>query len=298
MVFSQIQSARRGVKKNDEYPGVLGDGFGNVHAGDGQYWVRFPAGANPDGQTMLSAPRAIRYDAESPIIGRDNADVLVQRDSYDGVEKISRMEPTYTNRVGIDSKILNFAEPSTKWVDVRNFIRLLSRPTGSGFATSGNVTIREDPFHVNDFNEFSSFTGTLPDDQLDIVTDFPTTAGNHRVVIIFFDRLANAPVAYGSTEQSLSIDIDTTDYDECFDQLLHNEFTPLVAIGLADAQTTTSAVDVIEDLRTWLPTPRIYGFPNPIPANKAIFLRATHQQLVSDMTVLGDLTIEGELTVI
>jgi len=290
MLNSQIQSARQNVKRNAEYPGVLGDGNGNPYARRSRYWVRFPLGTDSNGQIVYSAPRAVRYSGESQLLAREGTEVLVRVDPYDGVETITRHVPDYADRADFDSRVLNTSEPITHWWDAKNFIRLLTRPVGGGTA---QVTIRENPFHVDDFMDISSFGGTPPDDQLNLAGSIPSS-GNHAIAVIFFDWIANAPVAKISTAQGLGTAFDVTDYQECVAQLPHNEHTLLAAIELADGATTLSQLDMVEELRTWLPTPRVYGMPNPIPEGKSFIIRETHQQIVFNPVIEGNLTIEGE----
>lgn len=294
MFQAQIQRARQSVQQNREYPGVLGDGSGNPYAGRSRYWVRFPAGVDADGITIYSAPRAVRYDGSSAFIAREGTEVLVWRDPYDGVESISRGMPDYADRAGFDARILNPSETISKWWDVRNFIRLLCRPVGNG---STQITIRENPFHVDDYGDNASFAGTLPADQPDLSAYIPA-ADTHCLCVIFFNFLENEPLVTVSTAQALDSALDNTDYLECVAQLPHHEFYPLVSLELADAQTALTMEDVIEDLRTWLPTPRVYGFPNPVVDGKSFIIRSTHQEIVYDLTVVGNLTVEGELTVL
>lgn len=298
MFNAQLTQARQNVLRYKEREGVLGDGNGNPYApGKSRYWVRFPAGVDVDGNSTYTAPRAIRYSGEGDFLAREGVEVLVRIDPHDEVETITRVVPDYPERAGFDGRILNASDTINKWVDVKNFIRLLCRPTGSGLSTATKVTIRENPFHVDMFGDFSSYYGTLPDDQPDLTSYIPS-ADNHCLIVVFFDFLANEPFVTASTAQALTSALDTTDYSECFAQQPHNECIPLVSLELADAQATVSNEDVIEDLRTWLPTPLIYGFPNPIPEGKAILIRGTHQMITYNQTVEGGLTIEGGMLVL
>lgn len=298
MFNAQLTQARQNVLRYKEYEGVLGDGSGNPYApGKSRYWVRFPSGVDPDGNSTYTAPRAIRYSGEGNFLAREGVEVLVHIDEHDEVETITRIAPDYPERAGFDGRILNASDTINKWVDVKNFIRLLCRPVGSGLSTSSKVTIRENPFHVDMFGDFSSYYGTLPDDQLSLSAYIPS-ADEHCLIVVFFDFLLNEPFVTASTAQALTDELDTTDYSECFAQQPHNECLPLLSLELADAQTSVSNDDVIEDLRTWLPTPLVYGFPNPIPSDKALLIRETHQMITYNLTIEGTLTIEGSMTVL
>ena len=289
MASPLMQSTRQKILRGLEYPGVLGNGSQNPYASLGRYWVRFPTGVDGDGLIKYTEARPIRYAGEGTLIAREGSEVLVRIDPYDGIETITRAVPDYPERSKFDSRLLNASDAITKWWDVKNFIRLISRPVGNNTA---QVTIRENPFHVDDFLDWSTFAGTVPSLQTDLLSSIPI-AGEQAMAIVFFDFLNNIPVVKISTAQSMATDFDSTDIDECFEQLDHNEFIPLVSIRLANAATSLSMIDVIEDLRTWIPTPRIYGFPNPIPEGKAIYLRSTHQEYTPVLSVDGLITIAG-----
>lgn len=296
---SALQRGRQDAHKHEEYPGVVGDDNGNPYGPRSTYWVRFPLGTDTNGDITYSEARPVRYDGTSGVIAKGGIEVMVRRDPYDDVETITRVVPDYWSRSGIDSRIVNQAEPFSQFTDARNFIRLLCRPVGS---TSGSpstkVTVREDPFFVDWFGDWSTYAGTIAAaDKIDLDSYIPA-ADEHRLIVIFFDRLINAPLVTASTAKALSTDIDSTDYDEAFAALPHNEYTALVALELADDQPGIDVNNVLEDLRTWLPAPPMMGFPNPIPADKAYLLRETHQMLMFNLVVEGTLTLEGSLTVL
>lgn len=289
---ARLQDTRQRVKKYDEYTGVLGDGTsGNPKAGKSRYWVRFPQGVDETGQVIYTPARAIRYAGEASLPARSGVEVLVRVDPYDEKETITRMVPDWPERVGFDAAVLNSGDPISRWFDVRNFIRLVSRPVGQN---TTNVTVRENPFHVDDFMDISTFKATVGDEQLTLGDLFPAS-GSKRLACIFFDFLTNEPFVTASTAQDVDVDFDLTDYEECFAQIPHNEVISLASCQLIGSKSTLVWSDLIEDLRTWLPTPRVYGWPNPIPDGKSIIVRSTHQMTVFEMTVEGELTVEGEV---
>jgi len=290
-----LQAARQNVKRHLEYPGVLGSGSGNPYAGRSKYWVRFPIGTDENGYTVYTPARPVRYAGESAIIAREGIEVLVHVDPYDGVETIPRIIPDYPGRADFDSRIMNTSDPITQWTDARKLIRLLARASGGETA---QVTIQANPFHVDDFGERSTYSGTLPDDQLDLTGIIPAV-GYHALAVVFFDLLNNEPLVKVSTTQALETALDSTDYDECFTQLPHHEFIPLKSFDIGNGQTAISMLDEVEDLRTWLPTPRIYGFPTPVPEGKSILIRSTHTVThAGNLEVLGNLIVEGNLFVL
>lgn len=290
-----VTQLRQAVKRHGEYPGVLGDGTGNPYAGRSLYWVRFPIGTDENGLTVYTPARPVRYSGEASIIAREGVEVLVRVDPYDFAETITRGVPDYSLRANFDSRILNSSDPITKWSDVPQFIRLLARPVGGETA---QITVQSNPFHLDDFGEPSTFSGTMPDDQIDLDSlGLIPAVGYHCLAVIFFDFVANGPVVKVSTTQSLGDALDITDYNECAAQMPHNEWLPLVSLDIGNGVATVSSLNIVEDLRTWLPTPRVYGFPGPIPAGKAILIRETHQEHVTRITVQGKLIIQGKLVV-
>lgn len=218
---------------------------------------------------------------------------------YDDELSIERVKPDWFQRANIDSRTFNQAEPYDHFVYLKNVVTEMTRPVGSvNGATSTLITIRENPFKIDDYLDWGTFAGTTrAADKPDLASYIPA-ADYHRLVVIFWDEWLEVPLITASTSQLLTSALDSTDYDECFAQLLHNEYKPLLSLKLADAQTSIDINDVVEDLRQFVNTPKIYGVPNPIPSDKAIVLRSTHQLTAFDLTIEGELTIEGDLLIL
>jgi hypothetical protein len=293
-----LQREKQAARRHDEYPGVTGDDNGNIYAAASRYYVRFPQGTDANGLTVYGAPRPVRYDGTGGIIAHADVEVLVRKDPYDGIETITRVVPDWWQRVNIDSRVTNPGEPVSKWWDSPNFIRWLNRPTGSSSGSAATkVTTRENPFYWNDAQDWAIFSGTMPADQLDLDSFIPAT-DTHRLVITYFDVLAGSVAAVGSTAQALTSALDLSDYLECRALLPHNECVPLTAYKLADDQSAIDKNAVYEELRSWIALPAVLGFPNPIASGTNWLLRDTHQQLCFNLTIEGQLTVEGSLTVI
>jgi hypothetical protein len=281
--------------------GILGDDTGStVYAGKSRYYVRFPAGTDSNGDTIYTTALPIRYAASSGILEKVGVKVLVQID-YDGHESIMRMAADWFVDNDIDSRIANASSAYrvTGWVLLRNVVRMVTRAVGSAAGTASTLlTIRENPHFVDDALDWWSYTGTVNEaDKVDLAAYIPA-ADTHCIAIVWFDTYQQDYLVTASTAQALTSGFDSTDYDECYAQLLHNEYMPLVAYELSDAQTSVTDDNLLNDLRQFMNAPKVYGFPNPIPSDKSILIRSTHQEIVYDLTVAGSLTVEGDLLVL
>jgi len=278
---------------------ILGDGNSNVYAGKSHYWVRQPAQTDANGVVTYGEALKIRYAGASALPEIDGLDVLLFYD-HDNVLSIERVDAGWFTRNDIDSRAINSASPYDRFVLLHNVVREMTRPVGSSSGEDSTlITIRENPFKINDYLDWAIYGGTpRAADKPDLASYIPV-ADLQRLVIVWFDELTQEPKITASTPQALTTAIDSTDYDECFAQLPHNEYKPLLAVNLADAQTSIDANNVVEDLRQFVNTPRIYGFPNPIVSGQAIYIRDTQQQLVfGALTVIGTLTVEGRMKVL
>lgn len=289
------RARQRVIRRRRRQEAILGDGNGNVYAGKSRYYVRLAAQTDDTGNVTYGEPLPIRYAASSSVPPLEGVEVLIMVD-YDDQLSIERVKPDWFERANIDSRTFNQAEPYDRFVYLHNVVREMTRPVGSANgAESTLITIRENPFKINDFLDWAIYGGTTrAADKPDLASYIPA-AGYHRIVCVFFDEFLQEPFIVGSTAQLLTSALDSTDYDECFVQLLHNEYKPLLALKLADAQTAIDANDLVEDLRQHVNTPRVYGFPNPIPSGKGILIRSTHQEIVYDLTVQGDLIVQGDM---
>lgn len=294
------QKARQRILRRREFiEGVLGNNSGNVYAGAGRYWVRVAERTDENGNTTYGDALPIRYSGESGIIERPGIEVLMQYD-YDDVLTIRRVKPDYYDRAKLDSRVFNPLAVVQSWVYLGfQAVRLLTRPTGSDATqTSTLITIREHPFSVNDFLDWSIYKGTQrAAAKLDLASFIPA-AGLQNLVVIFFDDILQTWFVTASDDQALTVPLDDTDYDECFAQLEHNEYKPLAAFNLADGQTKIDINDLYGDLRQFVNVPKIYGEPNPLPSGKGMFLRSTHQLIMYDWAIEGEAIIEGDMVIL
>ena len=298
MTLLYQRSRQRVLRRRNYTEGVLGNGSGSVYAGKSRYWVRLASQTDDNGNVTYGTALPIRYAAASSIMPIEGVEVLLQVD-YDNELSIIRVKPDYFERADIDSRASNQAEPHDQFVYLKNVVRELTRPVGSASSTDSTlITIREDPFIVNDYLDWSIYAGTpRAADKPDLASYIPA-ADLQRLVCVFLDSFQNDYFITASTAQVLTVDIDSTDWDECFAQLKHNEYKPLLALKLSNAQTAITVNDIVEDLRQHVNTPQIIGFANPIVSGKAIYIRETHQEITANLVVEGCLTVEGTMIVL
>lgn len=297
---ARVNRLRTAIMRNKgELECILGNSAGQVYAGKSRYWVRYPTGVDESGVTKYSKALPIRYAGEGAIPERKNVEVLVRID-YDNVLSVYRVHPNYYDRANIDSRTYNPIARSSPFMRLKNVVRWLTRPPGSDAGTpSTKITRRENPVFVDNYLDLSSDPGTILAASKPDLASFVPDVGYHCVVCVFYDTLNQEHFAAASTAQLMTVALDSTDDDECFAQLEHNEYVPLLSLVLADAQGTIDINDYRHDLRQLVNAPRVYGVPNPIAADKAVIVRSTHQlNYHFDCTVLGTMTVLGTLNVI
>ena len=296
---ARLERMRREVRrKGGTLECVLGNGSGNVYADRSRYFVRYKAGVDESDRVIYSKPLPIRYNGAGAFPEAEGVEVLVQFD-YDDALSIFRVNPNWYDRVGLDSRPYNPNSRVNSWLQLKYVTRWATRMVGSDSgATSTLITRRENPFFVDDALDWYDDPGTiLAASKPDLASLIPA-AGYQCIVCMFWDSLAEEVLSVASTAQTVATDFDDTDWDECFAQLYHNEYVPLLALTLADNQSSIDINDYRKDLRQFINPPRIYGFPNPIAAGKAIIIRSTHQEITYDLTVIGDLTVAGDMVVL
>lgn len=286
---------QRVIRKTARLEAVLGNGSGSVYASKTRYWVRVAMRADSDGNMTYGQPLPMRYAPGYPIIEKEGVEVLLFYD-HDGELSIERMKTDYFDRADIDSRSFNSASPQDQWLYLRNVVRFLTRPVGSSATEDSTlITVRENPFFVDDVMDFYIYAGTTSAASKPDLASYIPAADYQRLICIFFDTKQQEPFVAGSTTQALTTAIDSTDLTECFAQLEHNEYIPLLSLVLSNNQSAIVIDNVKEDLRQFVNAPRVYGFPNPIASGQAILIRDTHQEMVYDLTVQGNLTIQGDL---
>ena len=298
MTLALQRPRQRILRRQRKLEGILGDGNGNVYASKSRYYVRLAAQTDATGNVTYGEALPIRYAAASSVPPLEGVEVLIAVD-YDDELSIERVKPDWFERANIDSRTFNQAEPYDRFVRLMNIITKMTRPVGSASSVDSTLlTIREDPFWVDDFLNWFIYAGTpRAADKPDLASYIPA-ADTHRLICVFFDTFQQDYFIAGSTAQALTTAIDSTDFDECFAQLEHNEYSPLLALKLANAQTAITINDMVEDLRQWLNAPKVYGNPNPLPADKGMILRSTHQLIVYNYAFEGEAIIEGDLVIL
>jgi hypothetical protein len=261
-----IQRIRQRVlREKSSRVGILGDDTETtVYAGKSRFYVRFPAGTDSNGNTIYTSAIPIRYNPSSSVIEEVGVKVVIKID-YDGLESIKEMAVDWFDDTSIDSRSFNPASPYrvAAWVLLRNVVRGVCRAVGSVAGVASTlVTIREIPYFVSNALDRWVYTGTVEEaDKVDLASYIPAV-DTHRRVNVYFDTYLQEPVVTASTAQALTSGLDTTDDDECWEQVPHNEHSPLVAFELADNQSSVTNDDLIEDLRQFLNPPPVLGLEN------------------------------------
>lgn len=291
---------QRVIRKTARLEAVLGNGNGSVYVSKkkSRFWVRVAMSTDSNGNMTYGQPLPMRYAPGWPIIEKEGVEVLLFYD-YDGELSIERMKTDYFDRADIDSRSFNSASPQDQWLYLRYVVRFLTRPVGaSATEDSTLITIRENPFFVDDVLGFYNYAGTTSAASKPDLASYIPAADYQRLICIFFDTYQQEPFVVGSTAQALTTAIDSTDYTECFAQLEHNEYIPLLSLVLSNNQSTITIDNVKEDLRQFVNAPRVYGFPNPITSGQAILIRGTHTEITANVVVEGRLTVEGVMIVL
>jgi len=291
--IAALQRIRRRVRHRRFNRGaVLGNDNNLIYAGLGKVWVRFRAGTDSNGNVTFAPPVKV-HRGGATFFEYAGAPVRVVYDENDELA-IKGIDNKEAESAGLDSGLLNYGSKTSRWLRLKNVVRLKCYPVGTADDPSTLVSVRS-LLYDNDYGDFIRIAATARQaDKIDLASYIPT-AGNHAVVCVFMRTVANTYQVVSSTVQAQSSDIDITDYQECFAQR-DAETVPIQAFILSDAQTSITMSDLGEDLRQFINMPRGLGFPNPVNTHQII--RAGQTLAVpGDVTVTADLTVQGELVV-
>lgn len=270
---------------------VIGDENGLKYAGRGKIWVRFRGGMNTDGNTTFEPAVKVNRGGAT-FFEHVGAPVWVHYDDGDELA-IKGVDNQEADAAELDTGILNYGSRSSRWIRLKNVVRLVARPVGTAANPSTLVSVRS-LIYDNDYGDLYRLEATgRQADKIDLASYIPT-AGNHAVVCIFLRTVANTFQVVSSTAQSIATDIDLTDYQECFAQR-DAETVPIQGFILGDAQTSITISDLGEDLRQFVNMPRSLGFPNPVDMQQIIRSGRT-EYVGGTLTITDTLTVEGTLT--
>ncbi len=233
---------------------ILGYGDGRPiaqGAGLGKVWIRFPAGADADTNTVFTPPTTVNCGV-TDYFQKEGLGVRVGYDEH-GDLTIKRADERDARDSELDLRYLKNGTPENKWLYFRNFWPFKAQAVGSGTL----VTVHS-LFYQDNFGDLNHFIGTQKQaDKIDLASFIPTT-GNHRVVALFLRSITNTIQVTGSTTQAISSALDLTDLQECFTAADANTI-PIQSFILQDGQTTIDETDAYIDLRQFINAPQRLG---------------------------------------
>lgn len=255
----------------------------------GYVYCRFPGGRDATGAAKYSTPFPVR-SAGAAFLNYPGAPVYV---AYGKNDELQIIEAHYAelDKAGIDTRILNPLHQQSKWVYLWQLTIGLSSAVANSVNDSFLVTIKKYRHYVN--NRFQSLETGLQADKIDLTAYNPAT-DMHRYAAVWTDTYLNVVEVTTSTTQSMFTPLDATDIQELVaerppDAIPHKAFYLANNAGTVVQQ---AASDV--DLRQFLNTPQIHGFPNPVEYRERI--HPDRQVLFAgSMVVTGSLEILGSL---
>jgi hypothetical protein len=266
MTLGRFQRSRRIVQMRlTPYRAVLGDGNGNVKAGDGLYWVRPYDAANE--QNIATTGTAYRVRAGSAlIVPREGRVVWIY---YGPDRRLTVMAYDHDDLIqaGIDPLTVQPNDPYRTWIRFKNIQNFRALPVGTGNTPSMKTSVRQLFYHTAT-GDMVRWNGTNADTHIDL-TDYVPADGFQCYVVLWL-RTYN-PNSLPSIQVTYSDHIDSVDDVLSFDELQQcadmadPDTVPIQAFRLADAQTALKIDDSVDvDLRQFINMPQVWGFPNTV----------------------------------
>ena len=196
------------------------------------------------------APVLLRYD--------HNNNLVIESSDYELIEATG----------SLSMAVVNVSNPQLNYVDLRQALILLSRPTTTESNSTTTVYVAQWLYDYH--GAYHEFEGTpQAADKVNLSSYIPS-AGNHCIVQLWIDTYTRSVRVTASTVQALTSAIDKTDYDECWSGR-YNDWIPIQAYKLSDGATVVSADTVDRDHRQWINTPAETGFPTHDTRNYRIW---------------------------
>lgn len=269
----------------------LGDSDGTgarveVPDAPGYVYARFQNVPDANGNATFSAPFLVR-SGNAAFQNYPGASVYVAV-GYNGELEIVSANYQELTRNGIDTRTLNPLHQQSKWVYLFQLTIGLCSAVANSVNGSFLVTVKKYRHYVN--NIFQTFETGAQADKIDLAPYIPAV-DMHCYAAVWVDTYANTAHVTTSTAQSLFTTLDDTDIQECVverppDAIPHKLFYLSNNQGTVTQQ---AAKDV--DVRQFLNTPAVHGFPNPV---------AYRERIHPDRQVLfaGSLVVTGSLQVL
>lgn len=293
-----LQFVRSLFKKriNDGTFAVLGDADGRVEVPDriGFVYVRFPDGKDSLGNALYSTHVMVRAsNAAYPNYAGAGVYVSV---GYDGNLEIKGAHYAGLDQAGIDTRTLNPLHQQAKWVYPWQITIGLVRAVATSVTTSTRVMVKSFRHYVN--NTFAIADTPLLADKPDLAAYIPGV-DEHCYAAVWLDTYLNTFVITTSVTQDMFTPLDATDIQELVTDRPPDAM-PLAAFYLSNDQATIQQNILDVDLRQFLDTPNVWGFPSTVVYQERI---QPMRQVVAydDVTVTtGEITVEtgGELVVL
>lgn len=269
----------------------LGDSDGTgarveVPDAPGYVYARFQNVPDANGNATFSAPFLVR-SGNAAFQNYPGASVYVAV-GYNGELEIVSANYQELTRNGIDTRTLNPLHQQSKWVYLFQLTIGLCSAVANSVNGSFLVTVKKYRHYVN--NIFQTFETGAQADKIDLAPYIPAV-DMHCYAAVWVDTYTNTAHVTTSTAQSLFTTLDDTDIQECVadrppDGIPHKLFYLSNNQGTVTQQ---AAKDV--DVRQFLNTPAVHGFPNPV---------AYRERIHPDRQVLfaGSLVVTGSLEVL
>jgi len=239
LVQEAFREAQRELGMAKEF-GVLGNNAGQISAGRNRVWVRkvlsngeYSRAYRAIAMTHETTPY-VPYVGSPIILGYVFGELSVLGQNSRAMEQI-----------GINPAVLNTGDPSVQGVATNNLLPLLCHAVGTQATPSTKVGIKSFRYYDAE-NQVGWYQGSVST-QVDLASYIPT-AGNHRYVAIFFKTSDQTFSVTTSTSKSTAIPLSDIDKQECFNTMPPLSI-PVAMWRLADAQTSVTQADFIEDLR-------------------------------------------------
>jgi hypothetical protein len=258
----------------------LGDGTGRVEVPDrrGYVYYRFELGGSP----------GIARSAGANFPVYEGAEVYVAV-GYNGEPEIVGAVWQRMDEAGVDTRVFNQMHQQSKWVNLWAITIGLCTATATSATSSFLVSVKKHLTYSN--NAFRYFETGVEADKLDLEPHNPAT-DMHRYAVVWQDVYGAVGEVTASTAQSLFTPLDLTDINEAVAQRPPDAIPYKAFVLVNNGGTLRQSVSEV-DLRQFLNTPPVWGFPNPVVYRERI--HPGRQVIVSGLEVTGDLEVLGDL---
>jgi hypothetical protein len=256
-----VEKSRRQVLRLKPREAVLGNGSGNIYAGDGMYWARWPGSADENGNATYSPPFRV-FGGGKNFITQDSRRVYVVQ-NHKGQLEIDGAVYEDLLAAGIKPSAMNPNEPRRQFGrldDIQNFKAIPVTTTGM------KVRIGE-LFYVDRNGIPRFFPGSVaaaitgnPAVHVDLTSSIPATDDFECFALISFNQddwaAGNNPleVSVSTAQTSLPPTLGITDIQEAFAGM--SDFAmPIKAFHLVNGMSSLRGSRFDLDVRDWLNVP-------------------------------------------